>query len=169
MKILVLNCSAFRGSITEGYCYLFSSACSLEKIKTTKINLYGEKIPMCNGRKYQRPDKLSDIQKLVIAADGLFISTSVHWFNVPAVLKNFIDHISCVDVDLWQKERPLCCFVYSPEGGEIGALSAIILPLNMMGFCLPANGYAYYNGKGDKWADDEVKAFPRRMKDCLEA
>ena len=105
---------------------------------------------------------MSRFHEQILRCDGLFIATPCHWFNVPGVLKNYIDHLTRIEHDLMQKTRPLCVFVHSPEGGEIGTVGAIVLPLNLLGFSLPAWGFAYFNG-GDRWAFDEVKDMPMRM------
>ena len=127
-----------------------------------RLNLHEDCPETCDGT-YKRPEVLSSFQRAVLDADGMFVATPCHWFNVPGVLKNLIDHLTCIDSDLWERERPLCVAVHSPEGGEHGALAAIILPLNMMGFAIPANGYAYFNG-GDRWAYSEIEEMPGRMK-----
>ena len=161
MKILVVNSSAFPKSVVENMCIQFEGAALNIDIQTQRINLFADMPPICDGT-YTFKGEFSELQKLVLSYDGLFIGTPCHWFNMPAVLKNFIDHLTPIDSFLWKKSRPLCLAVYAPEGGEFGVLSSIILPFNLMGFSLPANGFAYYNGN-DRWAYDEIKEMPKRM------
>lgn len=167
MKFLVVNASAYHPSITAGFCDIFEQNCSRCGIDTKRLNLFIDTPPINPGH-YQHPDDytITEFQKMVLESDGMFIATPCHWFNVPGVLKNLIDHLTCIETDLWQKSRPLCVVVHAPEGGEYGALSSIILPLNLMGFAIPASGYAYYNG-GDKWAYDDIPEMPQRMKDAI--
>src|SRR5260221_8250609 len=85
---------------------------------------------------------MARLRNLVLDCDGMFIATPTYWYNAPATLKAFIEQLTPIEKKLWKRERKLALAVYSPEGGELGVFTAVVAPLNMMGFSLIGNGYA---------------------------
>jgi NAD(P)H-dependent FMN reductase len=142
----VINASSFVGSITDKHCKLFID--NLDGPEYSRIDLRDERIPIHNGHWDETPNAtLRALRKRVLDCDGMFIATPVHWFNVPSVLKAFIDHLTPIESKLWKRERLLGIAVYAPEGGELGAFSAVVCPLTLMGFSLVGSGFVYRREK----------------------
>jgi hypothetical protein len=122
------------------------------------IDLRDCKIPFADGKFTRTPGKMEKLRQLVLDCDGMFIATPTYWYNVPAMLKAFIEQLSPDDVKLSRKQRKLALAVYSPEGGELGVFTAVVAPLNMMGFSLIGNGYAWCDGtEDDVWWKEEIE------------
>ena len=76
-----------------------------------EIQLMKEKIPMCNGcfkcimedeKECPHFEKIKAILDKINAADGIIIASPVYAMNVPALLKNFLDHTA------YLYHRPAC-------------------------------------------------------------
>jgi multimeric flavodoxin WrbA len=156
MKCLTINASPHNNSVTERFCKTFE-----EIMPSQRINLHDDPPPICRGR-YKKGSKW---QKAVLDADMLFIATPTYWYNIPSILKAFLDDITAVDSQLWQDERYLYIAVHAPEGGEIGTINALMAPFNMMGFTIPACGYVYYRGTQDRWVWKELRRIAQDCKD----
>jgi hypothetical protein len=39
-----------------------------------------------------------------------------------------------------------------------------VLPLNMIGFTLPANGFVYYRNEDDSWAWDDLTEIAKQLR-----
>ena len=159
---LVINCSPFKNSVCQKFCDIFIKRCTELGIKTTQINIHDIEIKFSNGT-YDEVNL--EIQKLTLETDGIFIASPTYWYNVPSKLKAYLECLPNIEDRLYERSRPICVAVHAPEGGELGVLQAILLPMNMMGFWIPNNGYAYYRNTkyDDGWAFDEIKSMPDRM------
>lgn len=159
---LIINASPHNTSVCQNFCNIFKKRCEELGIKTIEVNLHNIKLPFCDGTF----DEVSlEIQKQTLESDGIFIASPTYWYNAPSVLKAYIECLSNIEDELYKRARPLCLAVHAPEGGELGVLQAVLLPMNMMGFWLPENAYAYYRNTkyDDGWAFDEIKTMPDRM------
>jgi multimeric flavodoxin WrbA len=145
---LIVNASPHKRSITTRFCRTFEKGFGSHYTK--QIELHDKPPPHSDGT-YNKVD--TPWQRHVLESDVLFIGTPTYWFNVPSILKAFLDDLAAIDEEkLWASERFMVIAVHAPEGGEIGAVNALVLPLNMLGFTLPANGYVYYRYPADRWA-----------------
>ena len=155
-KALVVNASPHTPSVTERLCTTFEEAfCksyAQRKSCIQRLNLPDCQPPHSDG-KYEH--KTTVWRQAVQDADVLFIGTPTYWFGIPSVLKAFIDHIGNNDQKLSKQERIAIIAVRSKEGGEIGALNALVVPLNMMGFTILGNSLVYYREGKDRgvWKD----------------
>lgn len=125
----------------------------LEGARTKTINLYDYDIKPCLGC-------LSDIQETcrypcvidddmkqlydeVLKADGLIIATPIYWFNVPGVLKNFIDRLTAlenmifIDGRSWLEGKVLGVIATGNDSGDVKVLSNVALTFNFMGMIVP--------------------------------
>ena len=152
-KALVVNASPHQGSLTERFCKTFEQA--IGEQHTTRLNICRD-CPSYSDGKYDKKD--TRWQQSVLKSEVLFIGTPVYWFNIPAVLKALLDDWAAIDDRLWQKERFAIIAAYAPEGGEISALNALVIPLNMMGFTFPGNAIVYVRDeRKDGWAWEDIK------------
>jgi multimeric flavodoxin WrbA len=167
MKFLVINASPHKDGGTQRFVDAFCDAA--DKVESvTKLNLHDNPPSFCKGG-FVRPDVLDTYQQAVLACDALFIATPTYWFNVPSILKAFIENLTPIESDLWQRPRTLGVAVYAPEGGELGCATAIILPLNHLGFSLVDSGYVYHRGiPKDDWAWEDIGRMPERMKRLIQ-
>jgi multimeric flavodoxin WrbA len=163
MKFLVINASPHKNGGTQKFVDAFVDAA--HKVgDVTQLNLHDSPPPFSNGD-FVRPDVLNMYQQEVLVCDALFIATPSYWFNIPSILKAFIENLTPIESDLWQRPRTLGVAVYAPEGGELGCGTATILPLNHLGFSLVDSGYVYHRGiPKDDWAWEDISRMPERMK-----
>jgi NAD(P)H-dependent FMN reductase len=156
---LVINSSPHEPSITTRFCDIFAN--SFGPRYTTRLDLHKEPPPHSNGTYDNGNTKW---QKHVIESDVLFIGTPTYWFNVPSILKAFIDDLAAIDEILWEGDRSAVLAIHAPEGGEIGAVNALMPALNMLGFTLPGNGFVYYRDSGDDWAWNDLSEVAKRVR-----
>ena len=166
MKFLSINSSPNLDGKTSNFCKLFKE--SAEKLgEVTQFNLYDDPPPFSEGS-LLRPEVLNEYQKEVLDCDALFIATPTYWFNVPSILKAFIENLAPIEADLDQKTRALGVAIYAPQGGELGAASSLILSLNHLNFVLVNVGYIFHrNVSEDDWAFENLTLMPVRMKEVL--
>ena len=162
MQFLIINASPSNQGGTAKFCSAFWDAA--QKVGAAKrLNLHDDPPAFCKGST-SRPEALSVYQREVLACDALFIATPTYWFNVPSILKAFIEDLDPIESDLWQRPRTLGVAVYAPEGGELGPATAIVLPLNHLNFSFVDNGYVYHRGTPkDDWAWEDIERMPDRM------
>ena|SRR3989344_9051614 len=162
MKFLIINASPNSEGGTAKFCDAFLTAA--QKVGEVKqLNLHDDPPPFCKGS-LPKPEILSTYQREVLECDALFIATPTYWFNVPSILKAFIENLDPIELDLWKRPRTLGIAIYSPEGGELGPATATVLPLNHLNFSLVDNGYVYHRGiPKDDWAWEDIALMPERM------
>lgn len=131
---------------------------------------YEEDINPVDGRLGQKIHKLSRLQKLMIESDGFVIATPTYWFNMPGILKNFVDNLTILEENGWLLENKVAgIIVYSPQGGEIGVLSPLAITFNHMGVVIPPYGLIFYRGKIDEHALEDIKLLAKSIKRQVEA
>jgi multimeric flavodoxin WrbA len=158
-KALLVNASPFGQSVTTRFCKTFEKG--FGAAYTKQLNLH-DAPPRYSAGIYITGTPL---QRQVLDPDVVFIATPTYWFNVPAILKSFIEDLSGIDTkELWAIDRYVVVAVHAPEGGEIGAISAVVLPFNMMGFTLPANGFVYYRDADDDWALKDLADIAKQLR-----
>lgn len=162
MKFLIIHASPHQDGGTARLAKAFRDAA--ERVGTVRqFNLHDDPPPFSTGN-MDRPEKLSAYQQAVLDCDALFIATPTYWFNVPSVLKAFIENIDGIEEDLWKLPKILGIGIYAPEGGELGPATALVLPLNHLNFTLVHSGYVFHRGiPKDDWAWDDLAKMPERM------
>jgi NAD(P)H-dependent FMN reductase len=156
---LIVNASPHKPSITSRFCDTFADGFGARY--TTWLDLHDQPPPHSDGT-YGRGG--TPWQDAVLATDVLFVATPTYWFNIPSILKAFLEDLTAIEEQLWTTERFAVLAVHAPEGGEIGAVNALLAPLNMMGFTLPANGYVYYRHTADSWAWTDLTEIAKRVR-----
>ena len=162
MNFLIINASPNPDGQTAQFCKVFVEA-SKKIGETTQLNLHDDPPPFCKGLA-PKPEQLSIYQKAVLDCDALFIATPTYWFNVPSILKAFIENLDQIETDLWKRPRALGIAIYAPEGGELGPATSLVLPLNHLNFLFVELGYVFFRGiEKDAWAWEDLEKMPARM------
>lgn len=164
VKILALSSSPRRGGVTEKLLLRFVASAKKRGARVTTLRLYDALPEPVSGKLGKKIRKLSRLQKAVYDADGFVIFTPTYWFNVPGVLKNFIDQLTVFEENGWLLEGKVAGFiVYAPQGGETGALSALALPLNHMGAVFVPYSFIFYRDAKDRWAIRDLDLLAKNM------
>ncbi len=166
MKYLVINASPNKDGGTAKFVTAFTEAADLLG-DVRVMNLHDSPPHFSKGAK-SRDSDFTDYQQAALDCDALFIATPTYWFNVPAILKAFIEEIDEVDKMFYTRPRVLGVAIYAPQGGELGVASALVFPLNHLKFALVEEGYIFHRGVPiDDWAWADIAAMPERMKRVL--
>ncbi len=115
------------------------------------------------------PKELASIFRLLKNADGIIFATPVYWFNVSALMKNFIDQLTILELKNFDLEGKVAGFISTTE--EDGGLKAILDmagPLNQMGLLIPPHAMVFYNKRvanksEHKWMERDAKLLGRNM------
>lgn len=168
--LLTVNSSPKPNSKTEALLALFENNAKSLGAEIKRVNLYEEESTPVSGKLGKSTSPYNRLQQAVLACDGVVIATPTYWFNVPGILKNFIDNLTQLEEDDFLLEGKVAGFiVHSPQGGEIGALQAMALPLNHMGVVLPPYCCIFYRGPQDDWVEQDCKDLAKRMLVQIEA
>jgi multimeric flavodoxin WrbA len=163
MRFLVINASPNKAGKTSRFVDAFTEAA--QKTGEVQVLHLHDNPPHYSRGELTAQRNPTVYQKAAIDCDGLFIATPTYWFNVPAILKSFIEELDGVDTELYARPRALGVAVYAPQGGELGTASSLILSLNHMNFALVEVGYIFHRGIAeDDWAWEDISLMPERMK-----
>lgn len=164
IKLLAINGSPNPDSKTVNFLKQFIESANTLGATIENIDLYRHSIPFVTGKLEQKISKLLPIQKAIIECDGFIIATPTYWFNIPGILKNFIDNLTILEENGFLLEGKVAGFIiYSPQGGELGALSALTFPLNHMGVTFPPYAFLFYRGIQDKWVKKDIPLLAKNM------
>jgi multimeric flavodoxin WrbA len=92
------------------------------------------------------PEEIQKVLRMVKEADCFILASPVHWFNVSALMKNFIDHLTTLEANKFQLEGKVVSFIATAN--EDGALKAVLDmagPLGHMGVVIPPYGMFFCN------------------------
>jgi len=132
--------------------------------RTEYINLYDYNIKYCEGcvsddvSKCRYPCDLGDdfpkLAKKVLDADAIIFSTPIYWYAPSAILKNFIDRLTCFENMIFHEpgrsllEGKVVGFIaVGNDTGAIMAISWMMVTLNSMGALIPPWALAYYHSR----------------------
>jgi multimeric flavodoxin WrbA len=109
-KIIALSCSPSRGRNSDTMLDYFIEG--IQKVDGVNIEkIYLEDIPIDyyryeNGQcPQEHEDEFKKLVDKITNSEGLIIATPTYNFSVPAHLKNFIDRIRCIALDLSKKNK----------------------------------------------------------------
>lgn len=170
IKLMAINASPKLDGQTAALLEIFVKAAIDEKAAIDRLDLYTENIPFINGKLGKESQELLPVHHKLLESDGLVIATPTYWFNVPAILKNFIDNLTILEDNGFLLEGKVAGFiVYSPEGGELGVLASLALPLNHMGMLIPPYATIFYRGEHDSWVKQDIPHLAKRMIEVIRA
>src|ERR1700720_1740923 len=101
-KALVINASPHHSSVVERFCTTFEQSFGIRY--RVRLNLCRETPPPGYSDGTYEHDS-TRYQHLVRTSDVLFIGTPTYWFNIPAILKAFLDELAAIDETVCERER----------------------------------------------------------------
>ena len=132
------------------------------------LNLSQQNIPFFDNWNKKPSKVFTSIQKKIEAADAIIFATPVHWHNVSARMKNFIDHLTYLELGGWKLEGKVAGFI--AVGDTDGAWKAIldmVGPLNHMGMMVPPYAMLFQNTnlkKSEKnWVKKDVSLLAKNV------
>ena len=97
-------------------------------------------------------DDMKALYADIARADGLVFATPVYWMNMSAVMKNFIERLTPLEVEM---EGKLAAFISASKenhGGGESAAMAMATALLQMGCMVPPNGVIWH--PAGTWHED---------------
>lgn len=163
VKILAINSSPQEFGKVSTFLEQFISSIRKLEVEIKRIDLYKEPVEPITGKVEKTITRLSSLQKDLIECDGFIIATPTYWFNVPGVLKFFIDNLTTLEENELLEGKVAGIMVYSPEGGEFGVISTLALALNHMGVLFPPYAFLFYRGEQDTWFEKDIPLLAKNM------
>ena len=121
MNILIINGSTHKDSLNLRIAQISKKAVEKAGHKVTLIHLGDEDIPMFRGYDMQYPNRVKEILKLMMDADGLILHVPEYHHAVPAILKNLFEYIDDEETYII-RDRPVAMVSASP--GQFGGARA---------------------------------------------
>jgi multimeric flavodoxin WrbA len=126
--------------------------------KTQLIHLIEKNIKPCLGCYSADPklctfpckqkDDMGELHQLLLEADGVVFGTPTYWFAPSGLMKNFIDRLTCLEVNGFLLEGKVAGFIASAEesGGD-EAMMALAETMNQMGLITPPYSTIFHSSK----------------------
>lgn len=161
-KILIISSSPRKSGNTDILCERLSEGAIESRNETETIYLREKSIGSCracdsckkNGGQCIRKDDMEDILKKMLASDVIVMATPVYFYNMNAIMKNFIDRTYSRYLEIKDKEF---YFMVSAADGEIKAMERTIEGFRGFTYCLEGaveKGIVYGVGA---WNKGDVK------------
>ncbi len=136
------------------------------------VNLYDYRIEFCRGcvsesvKECWYPCRIEDdfpkLAEKVLKADALIFSTPIYWYAPSAILKNFIDRLTCFENMIFHEPgksllegKVAGIIAVGNDTGAIMAIAWMMVTLNSMGVHIPPWALAYYHQKRGNVLEDE--------------
>jgi multimeric flavodoxin WrbA len=156
IKFVVLNGSPKRDGHTASLVVRLMEAVE-PYADCERIDLYEEMIPPVSGELDVPLGEPTPVQQKLLACDAFVLVTPTYWFNMPGVVKNFIDHLTVLeDNDFMLEGKVAGCIVYTPEGGGENILQNLAMVFNHMGIVVPPYCLVFDRGDKTQWVRDEI-------------
>jgi len=119
----------------------------VREAKVARVDLADHVTNFCDGEyRSATPEGLGELFKLLELADAVIFSTPVYWFNMSALMKAFIEHMTALENRGFVCEGKVAGLIATcEEDGGQSALSLMAAPLVHMGFLLPPYAMLFYN------------------------
>ncbi len=122
--------------------------CSKHGAHTEYISLFDLNLPVFHGNRLSEepPQGQEGLWRKIKEADAFIFSTPVHWFNVSASMKNFIDWLTPLESDgFYLQGKVAGAIVTCEEDGGQSALNSIVAPFMHHGVFFPPYSTLFYN------------------------
>jgi multimeric flavodoxin WrbA len=163
-RILIVNASPKPKSHTRKLLAIFEFFARRQGARVDIMNLAKEQILHHNGRLGRKIHTKPAWTRRIVFADGIIIGTPTYWFNVPGILKDFIDQLTFLEEEGFLLEgKVFGCIAYAPQGGGAGVASNLSLVASHMGMIQPPYGLLFDEGRGDAWVKKDLKLLADNM------
>ncbi len=113
---------------------------------------------------HERLPKIPKIINEIVDCDGLVITTPTYWFNLPAILKSAIEHLTVTEEHGYYLEGKVAgAIAYGPDGGATDVLENLALVLTNMGCVLPPYSLIWFGQKDDQWTLRDIDLLAQNM------
>jgi len=172
--ILGINGSPIKNGETAERLKQALNGAKRKKAKIQLIHLIDKKINPCLGcysisaKKCRnlcvQKDGMQELYPLILKADGIIFASPAYWFSVSGILKNFLDRMTCMEVnDLLEGKIAGAISVAEETGGD-EVVNYLIGTLNEMGFLIPPFGAIFFNKKGKvSWRKKDLENLGENM------
>ncbi len=163
IKVLGVSATPRRYGYSELALRLALKVAELEGAKVRMVNLYDYDIKPCLGcvsddvKLCKWPCVIEDDMRIlyeyVRESDVLIISSPIYWYNVPGVLKNFIDRLTLfenmifIEGRSWLEGKVVGFIAVGNDVGAIALIQNLMITLNSMGAAIPPWALAYHAEK----------------------
>lgn len=139
--------------------------------KIKRINLYDYNFPPHSGNLEREPLQYPFIKEIK-KARALVIATPTYWFNMPGILKNFLDMLTEYtdwdNDDVLLEGKILGVLAVSPGGGATNILENLALTLNTMGMIILPYSLMFFGSRDlpdnpNGWSKKNIKELARRL------
>lgn len=120
--------------------------------------------------KNKPPASVARLHTKMRQADGFILASPVHWFNVSAIMKSFLDWLTPLEADGFALEGKVAgVIVHCHEDGANQAAMNLIAPLLHMGLLIPPycaffrNKYAAGKSEDTKWQTSDHRLVGRNV------
>lgn len=156
LKFLIINGSPKKDGHTSSLTRSFIEAAEKYGV-CEQVFLYEEELQPVTGELNLPLEKPSYLQEKILDSDVFIIATPTYWFNLPAVVKNFIDHLTILEDNNFMLEGKVAgCIAYSPEGGSVNVVQNLALVFNHMGIVIPPYCLIFDLGKETDWVERDI-------------
>lgn len=155
-KLVVLNGSPKADGHTASMAAALMDAAAVFA-ECQRIDLYEEALPPVTGELDIPLGEPNSVQAKLLWCDAFVLVTPTYWFNMPAVVKNFVDHLTILEDNGFLLEGKVAgCIVYTPEGGGENILQNLAMVFNHMGIVVPPYCLIFDRGDGKKWVQEDI-------------
>jgi len=147
--ILGINGSPHKSGLCVGLLKKTLYQSKLEGAKVKLVHLRDYEKHFYNGElRTKIPREVASLFRLLRAADGIILATPVNWFNVSALMKNFIDQLTAFEWKSFALEGKVAGFIATEEeDGGMQAILDMVAPMSHLGLLIPPYATVFYNIK----------------------
>jgi len=152
LSIIGIDGSPVRGNVTALLSEALESAADEARTlgiydpKTEAVRLAELGMPFHNGSFTDTPDALAPVFEKMRRADAFIFATPVHWYNMSALTKCFIDWLTTLEANFELQGKAAGAIAFCDSDGGNQAVSNILTPLLHMGLAIPPY-CAFYRNK----------------------
>lgn len=94
----------------------------------------------------EHPNDLEEVLEKVKSADGIIFCTPTYWFNVSALMKNFLEKLTVFEYPNFELEGKVAGLIATCEEDRgMQAIQQMFAPLNHLGFMIPPYATFFFN------------------------
>ena len=168
--ILGFDGSPHKEGLCAGLLNKALNICKDNGADTEYVKLIDLQLPVFHG-KYtdDEPKGHKDLWSKIRNSDGLIFATPVHWFNVSASMKNFIDWLTTLEVgNFYLEGKPVAILTTCEEDGGQKAINDITAPLMHHGAIFYPYSSLFFNINMNKnsennWMNTDLELLAKNM------